>query len=107
LNVVNDWITSRRGENLAEALVGLFEILIEEPPSGLGMLGLQGSVVRALILGLVFVLLLVLRFGLGIGHGVEKTRGRVRLELEVAILASDDPRNEELAAGEGVGVGLR
>jgi hypothetical protein len=104
--LVSDWITSRSGENLAEALAGLFEILIEEPSSGLGILGLQGSVVRALILLLVLVLVLVLlRFGIGIGHGVEKTRGRVRLELEVAILASDDPRNEELAAGEGVGVG--
>lgn len=48
-------------------------------------------------------LLLLLGLGLGvrIGHVEEETRGRVRLELELAIVAADDPGDEELLAGIG------
>lgn len=38
---------------------------------------------------------------------MEKTRGRVHLELEVAIFAPDNPRDDELTSGFGVGVGER
>lgn len=96
-------------ENLAEPLLGVSEILVVEPPGGFRVLGLgRGHA----LLGALLLLLGTLTLGL---DGLEETRGRVRLELEVAVLAADDPGDDELPGegilvelgGVGFGLGLR
>lgn len=61
------------------------------------MLGLRYR--HALLSFLLLLLLLGLGLGVRIGHVEEETRGRVRLELELAIVAADDPGDEELLPG--------
>lgn len=106
-------LTSGGGKNLAEALVGVPEILVIKPTRRLGILRLGGGggvlavvVLRLLRRGGLLLLLGVL--GVGVGHGVEETSRGVGLELEVAIVIADDPGDEELAAvGVEEGVELR
>lgn len=94
-------LTSGGGKNLAEALVGVPEILVIKPTRRLGILRLGGGVLAVVVLRLLRrggLLLLLGVLGVGVGHGVEETSRGVGLELEVAIVIADDPGDEELAA---------
>lgn len=90
--------TSSSGKDLAESL-RLPEVLVIEPPSGLGMLGLcrrkRGRFVGLHSCHRLIPVLLLLRCFL-VENSVEEGSGRLRLELEIAVSIADDPWNEEL-----------